>query len=106
MVLALERLAGPLDNDRTATASEPDLTVSETAARLKLSPNRIRALIAEGSLKAYRVAGRGGWRITSRALADFRRAGAPPPPLHPEAPAARVDFDRWRRTRRADTRED
>jgi excisionase family DNA binding protein len=99
--IALERLAGPLDDDRTATASDPDLTVVEAAGRLRLSPNRVRSLIAERSLDAYRVAGRGGWRITADALARFRVAGAPPPLLQPEGPATRADLGRWKRQRRA-----
>jgi excisionase family DNA binding protein len=99
--IALERLAGPLSDERGAAVSESDLTVAEAAARLKLSTNRVRALIAEGSLEAYRVAGRGGWRITSDALARFRAAGMPPAQSQAEGPAARVDLGRWRRQKRA-----
>ena len=98
--IALERLAGPLSDERGAAVSEPDLTVAEAAAQLKLSANRIRALIAERKLDAYRIAGRGGWRITSEALRQFRAAGTPPGQSRTEGPAARADLGRWHRVRR------
>jgi hypothetical protein len=79
---------------------------ARAAAVLQLSPNRVRSLIGARLLAAYRPGGVGHWRITSRALADFRRAGAPAPPPQPEAPAARVDHGRWRPARRADTQEE
>ena len=101
---ALERLAGPLSDDADARESEADYTVAQAAERLQLSPNRVRALIAERSLHAYRVAGRGRWRITADALRRFRAAGTLPAQSRPEGPAARVDPGRWRRARRADTK--
>jgi excisionase family DNA binding protein len=96
---ALERLAGPPSVDLGSHDTEPDLTVAEAAERLRLSKNRVRALIAEGSLDAYRVAGRGGWRITTDALRRFRAAGAPLVSEHAEV-TPRVDIGRWRRVRR------
>jgi excisionase family DNA binding protein len=100
---ALERLAGPLAGDLGASNAEHDLTVAEAAEALRLSTNRVRALIAEHSLDAFRIAGRGGWRITADALRRFRAAGAPSPLLASEGPASRVDLGRWRRARRSDT---
>jgi hypothetical protein len=93
----LELLAGPQPTDRDGADAGADLTVKQTAAALQLSENRVRWLIGAGKLAAYRIVpGRGGWRITPAALADFRRAGVPEP-APATGRAVRVDLHRQRR---------
>jgi hypothetical protein len=61
------------------------LTVREVARRYRISPDKVRALIARGELRAINTAsvlcGKPRWVVTPEALAEFerRRAGGPPP---------------------------
>ena len=94
---ALDALCATESRDPPVDDAGPDCTVAEAAVRLRLSANRVRALIGEGALAAYRVAGRGHWHITPAALAAFRRTGS----SHAVSPSdrpGRVDLARWRRS--------
>jgi excisionase family DNA binding protein len=91
---ALERLAGPLGDDPDSRVVEAYLTVAKAAKALSLSRNRVRGLISEGKLSAFRIGGVGGWRITAEALRRFREAGTPPATSHAEGPVERVDLGR------------
>jgi hypothetical protein len=55
----------------------PELvSVSEAARELKLNPSRVRSLIADGSLRADKVAGR--WLVHSESVAARMREPMPP----------------------------
>ena len=60
-------------------------TVADLAARLRVSPDKIRLWIAKGELAAVNTAaalcGRPRWVVSAEGLAAFeaRRAAAPPP---------------------------
>jgi hypothetical protein len=61
----------------------PELvSVPEAARELKLNPSRVRSLIADGSLRADKVAGR--WLVHSESVAARQRE--PMPPGRPMAP--------------------
>ena len=92
---ALDALCATESRDPPVDDAGPDCTVAEAAVRLRLSANRVRALIGEGSLEAYRVAGRGHWHITPAALAAFRRTGSSHAVSPPDRPG-RVNLGRWR----------
>jgi excisionase family DNA binding protein len=68
----------------TATASLAGFTVAEVAARYRVSPDKVRAWIDRGELRAVNTAtvlcGRRRWVISPDALAEFerRRAGGRP----------------------------
>ncbi len=73
----------------TTTADTPPtargLTVRDVARRYRVSPDKVRAWIARGELRAVNTAtalcGRPRWVVSPDALAEFerRRAGGPPP---------------------------
>jgi excisionase family DNA binding protein len=93
---SLGALAASERHDLAPGGSEPDLTVAQAAARLGLSKNRVRGLIGEGRLQAYRTGRTGGWHITPEALASFRKA----PPISASLlanRAERIDLGRWRK---------
>ena len=46
-----------------------DLSVSEVAASLRVSPTTIRRYIRDGRMEAYRVGGR--WRVAKDSIEDF-----------------------------------
>jgi excisionase family DNA binding protein len=97
----LQLLEGPERNESGgASGTGHDYTTGEAAELLRLSANRVRALIAAGELDAYRVAGCGDWRVTQEALAAFRAAGKPLGRVRATLPAERADLSRWRRVRR------
>lgn len=54
---------------------ETDLTVAEVAARLRVRPNAVRALIKAGRLAAYQTPGR-EWRVPLAALDEACRPAA------------------------------
>ena len=50
------------------------MTVREVAEAIRYSPRRVRALISQGKIKAYRLTPRGQWRIDASSvslLAEF-----------------------------------
>lgn len=55
-----------------------DLSVNELCDELRLHPNTVRRMINAGALPAYR-AGLKSWRVTRRALDDFKASGGPRP---------------------------
>jgi excisionase family DNA binding protein len=61
-----------------------DLSVTEAAQRLRVSPRRVRALLADGRLPGRQIAGR--WLLSSRDVE--RRQQAAPPPGRPLSPAS------------------
>ena len=75
------------------------LTVEDIARRYRVSPDKVRAWISRGELRATNTAavlsGKPRWVIPPEALADFeaKRAGGPPPKAHRRRrqPAA-IDF--------------
>jgi len=69
----LPRLPRAVDLRRSESGegSAMDLTVEEAAAQLGVSPRRVRQYIAEGRLKARKMAG--VHIISSRSLAAFER---------------------------------
>jgi hypothetical protein len=58
------------------------ISVPEAARELKLNPSRVRSLIADGSLRADKIAGR--WLVHSESVAARQRE--PMPPGRPMAP--------------------
>lgn len=80
------------------------LTIEETAARLKVSERTVRRAIASGGLRAFRIAGRGTWRITADDLEAWlvMRANMSPAPPRPVnvAPIAAAAGARGRGARR------
>ncbi len=96
----LSELLGEVEpSAETVSALTPgDLTVTEIAAELKRSPNRIRDYIRSGELKAYHF-GR-ELRCTRAALDAFvesKREGK----REPTPPGKRADLSRWRKVRPA-----
>jgi excisionase family DNA binding protein len=92
---ALVALCASERHDRAPGDTGGDLTTTEVAQQIGLSKNRVRALIAEGKLAAYRGCGR--WRVTQAALAAFRQSAVPALIITPSDRADRVDLARWRR---------
>jgi len=83
----------------TDTPSARGYTVSDIAARYRVSPDRVRAWIGRGELRAINRrdvrSGRPSWVIPPEALADFERgrAAAPPPkPPRRKKKTSLVDF--------------
>jgi excisionase family DNA binding protein len=87
----------------SSSSPAPILTSADIAARWRCAPSTVTRLCAAGELRAFRAGhdGRGGWRITAGALADYERAQGGlepldgvddqlPPVLTPDALA-----DRW-----------
>jgi hypothetical protein len=82
------------------TPAAAGLTVREVARRYRISPDKVRALISRGELRAVNTAAalcaRPRLVVTAEALADFeqRRAAGPPPqaPRRRRRPAQEVDF--------------
>jgi excisionase family DNA binding protein len=76
------------------------LTVAEVARRYRVSPDKVRAWIARGELKAVNTAavlcGRPRWVIPAESLAEFektRRGGpAPKPQRQRRRHAQEIDF--------------
>ncbi len=75
-------------------------TVRDVARRYRVSPDKVRAWIARGELRAVNTStalcGRPRWVVSPDALAEFerRRAGGPPPPKprRQRRPAQQIDF--------------
>ena len=63
------------------------LTVADLARRYRVSPDKVRAWIARGELKAVNTAaalcGRPRWVVPADALAAFERRRSPAPALKP-----------------------
>jgi excisionase family DNA binding protein len=82
-VLTLPPVKVPARAERQHDAA--GLTVDEVAWRYRVSPDKVRAWIARGELRAINTAtnlcGKPRWVITPEALATFemRRTGGPPP---------------------------
>jgi hypothetical protein len=74
---------GPRRADRPAASA--GLTVEDVARRYRVSPDKVRAWIGRGELRAVNTAAalcaRPRWVIPPEVLADFERArqGGPPP---------------------------
>lgn len=47
------------------------MTVAQVADRLKCGPRRVRQLIQEGKLAAFKLGDTGHWKITTRSVADL-----------------------------------
>jgi excisionase family DNA binding protein len=62
-----------------AFASEPLLTIAQTALLLQVSTKTVRRRIADGSLVAYRIGAQ--WRLAHRDIDDYLRAVRPWPIL-------------------------
>jgi excisionase family DNA binding protein len=88
----------------SSSSPAPILTSADIAARWRCDPSTVTRLCAAGDLRAFRAGhdGRGGWRITAGALADYERVQGGlepldvdddqlPPVLTPDEVA-----DRWR----------
>jgi excisionase family DNA binding protein len=89
----------PTDSDVALPDRAAGLTVDDVASRLRVSPDKVRAWIARGELKAVNTSanlcGKPRWVIPPEALAEFekRRTGGPPPkPQRRRRQAALVDF--------------
>ena len=74
-------------------------TVADLAARLRVSPDKIRLWISKGELAAVNTAaalcGKPRWVVSAEALAAFERrrtGGQPPEPRRPRRRAAAVDY--------------
>lgn len=83
----------------TTPAPGRGLTVADVARRYRVSPDRVRAWIARGELRALNTRdvrnGRPRWLIPPEALADFERgrvALAPPPKPPRRKPVAPKDY--------------
>jgi hypothetical protein len=63
------------------------LTVAEVARRYRVSPDKVRTWINNGTLRAVNrrdiCSGRPSWVIPPEALVDFERARAAAPPTKP-----------------------
>ena len=73
------------------------LTPRELARMLRVNPDKVRAWIKKGELKATNTAaalrGRPRWMILPDALAEFsRRRSSAPPPKPPRRKILRTDF--------------
>jgi len=56
---------------------EPEMTLAEAAARLRLNPETIRRWLKAGRLRGYRPGGtKAGWRIRASDLEAFKRRAA------------------------------
>ncbi len=82
-----------------ADTAQRGLTVADVARRYRVSPDKVRAWIARGELRAINTAsalcGKPRWVIPPDALAEFerRRAGGPPPnPTRKRKRTAQVDY--------------
>jgi hypothetical protein len=80
-------------------ARERGLTVADVAVRYRVSPDKVRAWIAKGVLRAINRSdtrsARPSWVVMPEALADFeqgRQPAAPPKPARRKKKSAAIDF--------------